>query len=139
MELIFTNILDFGKSMVVQQKNVPIEPFVVTVEDLYTGDYDCELVTITGVQFVASDTVKTYATLGGTSNQNRTMEDCNGNEIIVRSSDYSDFAGDTIPSGMGNITGIATKYQYTGGDIVWQLIVRTPDEVLLDGPRCGSK
>ncbi|MDD3859731.1 MAG: DUF5689 domain-containing protein [Bacteroidales bacterium] len=139
MELIFSNILDFGKSMVVQQTNVPIEPAVVTVEDLLTGEYDCELVTITGVQFVDADTVNTYATIGGTSSQNRTLEDCNGNEVIVRNSDYADFAGDTLPSGMGSITGIATKYQYTGGDIVWQLIVRTPDEVLLNGPRCGLK
>jgi len=139
MELIFDSILDFGKSMVVQKSNVPIDPFVITVEDLFTGIYDCELVTITGVQFVAADTLKTYATLGGSSSQNRTLEDCNGNTVIVRSSDYADFAGDTLPSGMGSITGIATKYVYTGGDIVWQLIVRTPDEVLLDGPRCGTK
>lgn len=137
MELIFDNVLDFGKSMVVQQANVPIDPFVVTVEDLLTGVYDCELVTISGVQFIAADTLKTYATLGGTSSQNRTLVDCNGNEIIVRSSDYSDFAGDSLPAGMGSITGIATKYVYSGGDVVWQLIVRTPNEVLLDGPRCG--
>jgi len=139
MELIFSNILDFGKSMIVQQNNLSLEPFVISVTDLFTGEYDCELVTLTGVQFIAADTAKTYATLGGTSSQNRTLEDCDGQTVLVRSSDYSDFAGDTLPAGMGNITGIATKYQYTGGDIVWQLIVRTPDEVLLDGPRCGSK
>jgi len=137
MELIFDQVLDFGSNAVVQKQYAPILPVEVTIADILTGEYDCELVTVKDVQFVDAELSLTYASHGGTSSQNRNIVDCDGGTLIVRNSDYSTFAGDTLPQGKGNITGIATKYQYTGGDIVWQLIVRTPDEVLLDGARCG--
>jgi hypothetical protein len=138
MELIFSNVLDFGLNMVVQESNVPIEPIEVTIADLLTGEYDCELVTVKDVQFVDGEINMTYANLGGTSSQNRNIVDCTGGTLIVRNSDYSSFAADSLPDGKGNITGIATKYQYSGGDIVWQLLIRNPNEVLLTGPRCGA-
>jgi hypothetical protein len=139
MELIFADVLDFGKSMVVQKSNQPIDPAVITLAELLTGAYDCELVTISDVQFVDAEINLTFASLGGTSSQNRNIVNCVGETAIVRTSDYSDFAGDSIPDGKGSITGIATKYVYSGGDIVWQVLIRTPEEVLLDGPRCGAE
>lgn len=139
MEVIYSNVLDFGKSFVVQQDYEPILPFEVTMEDIFTAAYDCELVTLTDVQFADSDTAMTYAVLGGTSSQNRNIVDCNGNTMIIRNSDYSLFAGDSLPNGKGNMTGIITKYIYTGGDTAWQLLIRNPDEVLLNNPRCGSE
>ena len=138
MELIFADILDFGKSMIVQESNVPIEPVSVTIEDIETGDYNCKLVRLTDVQFAASDTSMTFADMNGTSSQNRNAEDCSGKTILVRSSDYSDFAGDSIPRGKGDMIAVATKFQYSGGDVVWQLLIRSTDELNLNGLRCNE-
>jgi hypothetical protein len=138
MELIFSNVLDFGKSAIVQESNVPIEPVEVTIADLLTGEYDCELVTVKDVQFVDGEINMTYANLGGTASQNRNIADCTGAKMIVRNSDYSTFAGDSLPDGKGNITGIATKYINFEGITEWQLFIRNPNEVLLTGPRCGA-
>lgn len=139
MELIFANILDFGKSMVVQKANQPIEPAVVTLADILTGAYNCELVTVTNVQFVDAQLNMTYANLGGTSSQNRNIVNCDGVTIIVRTSDYAEFANDSIPNGLGSITGIATKFINNSGVTAWQLLIRNPQEVLLTGPRCGTQ
>ncbi len=137
MELIFANILDFGNSMIVQDSYAPIAPVEVTIADILAGTYDCELVTVKDVQFVDAEINLTYATAGGTSSKNRNIVNCEGGTLIVRTSDYSLFAGDSIPNGKGNITGIVTKYVYSGGDVAWQLLIRRPSEVVLDGLRCG--
>ncbi|PLX07617.1 MAG: hypothetical protein C0596_10160 [Marinilabiliales bacterium] len=137
MELVFADILDISQNLVIQHSDNPIDPVPVTIEEIETGDYDCQLVEVQGLQFAASDTNKTYATFGGTSATNRNAEDCNGKEILIRTSDYADFAGDSIPSGNGSLVAIVTKYQYSGGDIVWQLLIRSIDEVEMEGERCN--
>jgi hypothetical protein len=139
MEIVFSAILDAGKNIVVQKEFEPIAPVEVTIADIRSAEFDCELITLVGVQFADSDTAMTYAVLGGTGSQNRNIVDCDGNSMIIRNSDYSLFAGDELPNGNGNMTGIITKYIYTGGDTAWQLLIRNPDEVLLNNPRCGSE
>lgn len=138
MELVFTDILDTDKNIIVQKSDVPIVPAQVTIEQIESGDYDCKLVEVQGIQIAASDTSKTYANYGGTSSTNRNAEDCNGREIIIRSSDYANFADTSLPNGNGTIIAVATKYRYSGGDVVWQLLIRSLDEVSLDNPRCGE-
>ena len=138
MELVFTDILDTDKNILVQKSDVPIVSAQVTIEQIESGDYDCKLVEVQGIQIAASDTSKTYANYGGTSSTNRNAEDCNGREIIIRSSDYANFADTSLPNGNGTIIAVATKYRYSGGDVVWQLLIRSLDEVSLDNPRCGE-
>ncbi len=62
-----------------------------------------------------------------------TVEDCNGNEIVLRNSGYASFAGQTVPAGKGSITGIFTKYGST-----YQLLIRDTTDVQLTGARCGE-
>ncbi len=52
-------------------------------------------------------------------NTNRTLMDASGNEIVVRTSKYSNFSGDTIPAGYGTVTGILSVFGST-----WQLTLR---------------
>lgn len=135
MELKFEDILDVEKSIIVQKENVPLTPVVVTIEDIKTGEYECELVELQNIQFIAADTSKTYATDGGTFATDRFAEDGAGNEIIIRTSDYSDFANYEIPNGSGSIVAIVTKYIDYNDNTKWQLIVRSIDEVQMDEPR----
>lgn len=138
MELTFVDILESEKNIVVQNTDVPLTPKNVTIEDIQSGAYDCQLIKIDGIQFKATDTSSTYATVGGTFATNRDAQDCNGQEIIIRTSDYADFAGLKVPSGNGSIIAIATKHKYNSGDFDWQLLIRSIDEVNMDNPRCGE-
>lgn len=138
MELIFADVLDFRKSMVVQMKNQFIEPAEVSVEDIYTGKWDCQLVKLKNVEFIPADTNKTYASLGGSSNQNRTIKNCNGKTIVVRTNDRSKFAGTPLPVGNGDAIGVITKFINNNNVVTWQLLIRDPKEVMLNNPRCGA-
>lgn len=137
MELVFEDVKDCGNQIIVQENN-PLEPQDITIDSLNTNNYEGELVRINDVQFAASDTSLTFAIFNGGSSQNRTLEDCNGASMIVRTSDYSDFATVQIPNGKGSIIGIATTYIGYNGDVTRQLLVRSMDEVLMDSPRCNE-
>jgi hypothetical protein len=137
MELVFDNV-DSEQSIVVQAKGRHIQPVDVTIAELMAGDYNCQLVNLKDVQFKDSDLAFTYANKNGSSNTNRNIMDCSGQSMIVRTSDYSTFAGDTVAQGKGDMVGIATKYVYSGGDVAWQLLIRSVDEVSLDSARCGE-
>ena len=131
LELLFTDILDTDKSIILQQEGVPLTPALVTIDDIETGDYNCMLIQLQEIQFIAADTSSTYATDGGTFATNREVEDCSGNKIAIRTSDYADFAGYDLPKGSGTIVGIATKYRDD-----WQILIRSVDEVSMEDPRC---
>lgn len=140
LELSFVDILDFGKSLIIQKSNVPIAPMEITLDEFYSGEYLCELVTLKDVQVVPADTAKTWANKIGTSGANILLQACDNpaKTITVRTNDRSKFAGEKVPKGKGNITGIATKFQYPDGPITWQILIRDVDEVDLTGPRCGE-
>lgn len=53
----------------------------------------------------------------------RVLKDTLGNSIIVRNSNYSDFATQTLPEGLGDIVAILSAYNTT-----LQLILRTRDD-----------
>ncbi len=135
MELKFENILDVNKSIIIQKNEVPLTPTLVTIEDIETGEYECELVQLEAIQFLAADTNKTYATYGGTFATDRNAQDSFGNSIIIRTSDYSDFANYEIPNGSGSIVAIVTKYIDSNNNTKWQLLVRSINEVDMNEPR----
>ncbi len=138
LELVFEDILEIETHIIDQKEDQDIEPAVTTIPEVMSGEYDCELIKLNDVQFADDELNNTYANADGGSAQNRTLENCDGQSIIVRTSDYADFARDSLPQGKGDITGVITKFQYSGGDIAWQLLIRTTDKVNLHGPRCGE-
>ncbi len=56
---------------------------------------------------------------------NRILKDGNGNSIIVRNSNYADFAATLLPEGGGTIVAILSKYRAD-----WQLYLRTVDDCM---------
>lgn len=92
------------------------------------------LVYIKDVEFSNSDLNKTYAQpstiASGTS---RTVEDCNGNNIIMRTSGYANFQSVTVPGGKGGLLAIYTVYGSTP-----QLVLRDTNDVQFTGARCGG-
>lgn len=137
MELVFEDVEDCENQIIVQEKEQFIEPIDITLADLTTEEYDLKLVRFSNVQFADSELENTYADANGSSAQSRTLEDCEGNSIVIRTSDYSDFARDSLPEGNGSIIGISTTYiNPYNGDVTRQLLIRTTDEVIFDAARC---
>ncbi len=89
---------------------LPIVPKVVKIQDLASLHY-CTLIKIENSQFATSSLKETYAhpslnALG----RGHYIQDYDNNKILLYSSSYSSFAGDTLPEGSGNIVGVYAIY-----------------------------
>lgn len=95
---------------------------------------------IKDLQFVSEDLGKTYAT--GKAGTNRTLEDCNGNKIILRTNGLANF-GDTktklpaneveVETGKGDVYAVLSAYKDD-----YQLIITKLRDIDLDNPRCDG-
>lgn len=99
----------------------------VKIADITDADLD-QIVKLSGVQFANADTGKTYS--DASASANRTLMDTLGNTIIVRTSNYADFAQNIVPTGMGEITAVLGKYNSD-----YQLYIRDINEVKMDNER----
>lgn len=130
--------VDVDNNVVKQATGVNIAPEVVTISQLnsaleITSPMQGKLVQLNNVQFIAGDTSRTYANAITQATENRTMENCAGDQVIVRSSGYANFAGTPVPNGKGSFVGVVGVF----GSTV-QLFIRDLDEVRLNDPRCGD-
>ena len=107
------------------------QPVTVSITDVLSGNYQARLVRLEDVQFALAELGKTYADKENLITENRLLEDCSGNRIIVRTSGYAGFADQPIPEGRGSLVAIAATF---GSDI--QLYIRKLSEVDLSGERC---
>ncbi len=123
--------IDIEKDIVKIATNKSVTPKTVTIADLMTGAYEAQLIKLEDVQFILGDLGKTYADFE--SNTNRTIEDCDENQVLVRTSGWATFYSETLPSGKGSVIAVASVY---GSDI--QLYIRSTDEVSMDSARCGG-
>ncbi len=125
--------VDVDKNVVKQATDVQVQPIVVTSLSQLTDEMLCKLVKLENVQFLFSDTNKTFADAVNRVSENRTLEDCDGNQLIVRTSGYAKFAGYSVPDGNGSMVGIFSKY-----DPDYQFLIRSYSEIDMNGERCGS-
>ncbi|MFH1120760.1 MAG: DUF5689 domain-containing protein [Bacteroidota bacterium] len=98
-----------------------IEPRVIAINEV-NDDLLSTLVTFNNVRF--ADGGKDIWATKLYSASNHTMTDQAGNEIVVRTSSYANFASDTIPRGFGTITGILTRFNST-----WQVTIRDTSDI----------
>jgi len=118
---------------------VMIEPELTTISEIKSDRsyWESRLIKLDSVQFTNAMFGETFADTVNLTTENRDMEDCDGNQLVVRTSGYANFAGKPIPEGNGSIVAIETFYAI-GSSITDQLIVRNYNEVQLTGSRCGS-
>lgn len=112
-------------------ESVP-EPATRTISSLSNADLNT-WVTIEGLQYEDALLGDTYAVPDGGFAQNRILNDCDGNTLIIRNSDFADWAGTPIPDGNGRITAVFAVF---GAD--FQLFINTPDDVEFTGSRCDG-
>ena len=110
----------------------PLAPLEVTLDNL-SGVEVGTLVKILDVEFEDGLDGVTYANAITQQSENRYLQDCNGNSIIVRNSGFADFAGDLLPAGNGTITAIWAPFGSTP-----QLLIRDPDDCDMPNTRCDG-
>jgi hypothetical protein len=124
--------VDVDKNIIKQKTNVAVTPVSVNIADLGTVHHS-RLIKIEGVEFQESELGKTYANAIAQTSQNRTIRDCAGNSIIVRTSGYANFANTLVPTGNGSIIAVMSDFNGTK-----QLYVRRPSEVQFNNLRCDG-
>jgi hypothetical protein len=123
--------VDVDNNVVKQATLVPKAPATVTIPQLST--MQGMLVRLENVEFVDSDLGLTYANAVAQQTQNRTLRDCNGSTVLVRTSGFADFAAQQLPSGNGSFVAVVGQFN---NDM--QLFIRNINEVQLNGPRCDG-
>lgn len=114
--------------------NQTVSPKNVTISAIRNStEYRNMLVQIDNAQFAAIDTNQTYADAVTLQSSNRTVVDCNGNNILLRSSAYATFVNDLTPGGKGTITAVHSNF---GSDA--QLYIRDTRDVDFTGARCST-
>lgn len=98
----------------------------VVIDDISTinaapDNYKFKLVQFTGVTF-QNGGKGIFAPEDGYGEENIT--DSHGNTIMIRTSNYASFAGNKLPEGKGNVTGLLGRFRGT-----WQLTLRTANDV----------
>lgn len=94
--------------------------------------YQGRLVRISGVHFTEANGKTTYAEASATTN--RTIADEDGNQLVVRNSNYADFRADTLPEGDVDVVGLLSFYatrQNSSG--TWQFYLRDANDVIGGG------
>jgi len=122
---------NFNTALTLRSPNSDLQIETKRITELSFDDVP-RLVRLEGVQFSNSDLG------GGFGNDdsfgvNRTIEDCDGNEIICRISNFSDFQRDPIASGNGDGLFILSRFR---DDL--QLVFNDPSFLSLNNERCGS-
>ena len=115
--------LDADLNIFKQATESPTVSELVSLADvaLNGSQYQARLVYIDAVEFTCDDLNQTFADAVNQESLNRYIQDAIGNQLIVRTSGYSNFADEVVPSGNGTITAIVSQYN---DDI--QLLLRRP-------------
>ena len=112
--------------IVIMENEKFIEPKKTTIAEISSGAIQPgQLVRLENVMFTEKTTFAEPATYG-----NRTLVDPSNlsQSVIVRTSNYANFANDMLPEGTGNLIAIASLYNTT-----WQLLIRSAKELQFEG------
>lgn len=131
-EMIQLDSVNTEKNIIKQATNKFVEPEIVTIQQILNGGFQAKLIKLEDVQFAENELGKTYADNLNLFAMSRDLENCIGQKIIVRTSGYAYFAGEKLPEGRGSLVAIVSQY-----NDMWQLLLRSTDEVLLTKSRCG--
>lgn len=121
-----------SKFLIKGSLNNPVTALTVTLNQL-DNSYQNRLIKLENVQFSPADTGFTYADGVLQLSKNATIQDCNGNSILLRNSGYATFANEKVPSGKGTLYAI---YSVFGTD--QQLYIRDTYDVQFNDVRCGG-
>ncbi len=122
--------VDVDKNVIKQAVGRHVQPLAISVSEI-TPAHQSQLVRISDAEFMGNELGTTWANAVALASVNHKITDCDGNTILLRTSGYANFAGQTIPSGHGELTAIVGVFN---SDL--QLYVRHPNDAVFTAPRC---
>lgn len=133
-DILEIDTLDWEKYCVKFASGANPQPRVLTIAQYTAGlnAYLGDLIQLTSVAFTPSDAAQVWADKVGGNSLNRTLEDCLGSQLIVRTSNYAKFADQKTPTGNGTIIGIGTAYRGAA-----QMEIRWPSEAVMNSAGCA--
>jgi hypothetical protein len=115
-----------------------IEARVVDLADIQGNTIDSTIFALTstlikfeGVEFSCVDAGATMADALNKETKNATLQDCDGNTVLVRNSGFSEFAFEQAPEGNGTLTCVFGVFNTDR-----QVFIRDMADLNMEGPRC---
>jgi len=105
-----------------------LQPTLLSIQDVQKNLTNT-LVKFNNVQIDQEDIDQPYAI--EREETERTLVDCNGNELVLLNSGYSDFFEEIMPNGNGTITGVLLRERDD-----YQLVIRSPEDIDFKNLRC---
>lgn len=124
------DIQDLNDHIVRGKLNQQVSPIQVSINDLDISML-AMLVELQNSEFAFPG--ETFADPVGQSTQNKTLQDCTGAEIDVRTSGFATFAATPLPGGNGTLTGVYSQFNGSG-----QIFIRNPEDADMTGTRCDG-
>jgi len=98
-------------------------------DDDYLASHCGKLMVLKGVELADANGKATFAPDDGsvelTANcANRRFKGISSSQLVLRTSTYADFAGNVMPTGKVDVTGIFTRFRNT-----WQILLRTEQDI----------
>ena len=112
------------------QSVTPIEFDLSRISSAAYLEENCgRLMTVKGVELASANGKAVFAPNDGTVSltancANRNFKGISSSSLVLRTSTYADFAGNVMPTGKVNVTGIFTRFRDT-----WQILMRTIDDI----------
>ena len=110
-----------------------VEPNVISINQVSSNLLNT-LVRIENVQFTVGSVFKPLADSENQFSFNHDLEDCNENEILVRTSGFASFADEMTPSGKGSVEGVLSVFRED-----YQLLLRSYEDLNMEGERCNGE
>lgn len=128
--LLVIDSVDTDKNIIKISTNNTVNIKTVTLAEIDESLESC-IIRIDSAQFNYNYIGQTFADAVTKSSKNTSIEDCDGNSIILRNSGYANFAASTIPQGRGALTAIVGEYNG-----IMQLYIRDINDINFTGDRC---
>lgn len=103
----------------------PIQPKVMSIPNFTLNDIST-LIKLDSVHFAPADTMQPFVIPGTPYGTDRTIIDKNGNQVVIYTSTYANFATRLVPKGTGSIVAILSYYNGTHS---YQLYLRDINDV----------
>lgn len=125
-DVLLTDFIEKGP----RDQTLPIQ--TIKISDINEGMVN-SLVKLENVQFASIDAGETYADPIQQFSLNRTVEDCDDNQIVLRSSGFSSFAADLTPENGGSITALLSIFRSD-----YQLLISDITDMNFNIERCST-
>ena len=126
------DVIDLTNTIFPGRQGAGIVPTEKTIGQLNDDDVNT-LVKLSDVQFAPLDRNVPFGDAVGRSNINRELQSCDGENIVIRTSGFADFAATNTPDGSGMVTAVYTVFNTTK-----QLLIRDTTDVMFTEALCGQ-